>query len=154
MHRTHSRKNVTVDGRRTSLCLETEVWEALGDICSREGLNLHQLCSLIDERRRGSSRTSAVRAFTLTYFRVAATETGHALVGHGPGAAEPPKDRRPGRRLDMDTRQRLLSTPYFERRGQGDRRRSPQAANAPERRVRGERRRLRAGASVPARLPV
>jgi len=77
------RRNVTIADRRTSLCLESEVWEALAEICRREGLTIHQLCSLIDERRQGSSRTSSVRAFTVTYFRAAATDEGHDKAGHG-----------------------------------------------------------------------
>lgn len=104
------RRNVTIADRRTSLCLESEVWEALAEICRREGLTIHQLCSLIDERRQGSSRTSAVRAFTVTYFRAAATDDGHSQAGHGrlagdlleigvPGRLAVPAIRRTGRNV-------------------------------------------------------
>ncbi len=68
--------NVTINGHRTSLRLEEEFWDGLGDICELEGLSVHELCSLIDQRRHGSSRTSAVRAFIVTYFRVAAGNSG------------------------------------------------------------------------------
>jgi predicted DNA-binding ribbon-helix-helix protein len=73
-------KNVTINGRRTSLRLEQASWEALTDICKCEGLTLHELCSLVDNNRHGSSRTSAVRAFIVTYFRTLARDHG-ALVG-------------------------------------------------------------------------
>lgn len=76
-------RNVTVNGRRTSLRLEGAIWDALVDICAREKLTLHQVCSLIDQRRDGTSRTSAVRAFVVTYFRMATTDDGHAKAGHG-----------------------------------------------------------------------
>ena len=69
-------KNVTVNGRRTSLRLEQASWEALSDICVCEGLTIHELCSLIDNRRAGASRTSAVRAFIVTYYRAVAAEYG------------------------------------------------------------------------------
>ena len=69
-------KNVTVNGRRTSLRLEQASWEAMRDICECEGLTIHELCSLIDNRRDGSSRTSAVRAFIITYYRAVAAEYG------------------------------------------------------------------------------
>ncbi len=69
-------KNVNVGRRRTSLRLEQEFWEALADICARESLTIHQLCTLVDQRRHGSSRTSAIRAFVITYFRAAAGEAG------------------------------------------------------------------------------
>ncbi len=69
-------KNVTIHGRRTSLRLEQASWEAMSDICKCEGLTLHELCSLIENRRNGSSRTSAVRAFIVTYYRTVAAEYG------------------------------------------------------------------------------
>ncbi len=73
-------KNVTINGRRTSLRLEQASWEAMSDICKCEGLTLHELCSLIENRRNGASRTSAVRAFIVTYYRTVAAEYG-ALQG-------------------------------------------------------------------------
>ena len=64
-------RNVTINGHRTSLRLQTEIWDALGEICQRENMSLNDLCSLIDERCNGNSRTSAVRAFVVTYYRTA-----------------------------------------------------------------------------------
>lgn len=69
-------KNVTVNGRRTSLRLERASWLALDDICRFESLSLHELCSLVELQRQGSSRTSAVRAFIVSYFRKAAIDAG------------------------------------------------------------------------------
>jgi hypothetical protein len=46
------------------------------DICQFEGMTIHELCSMIDDRREGSSRTSAVRAFIVSYYRAAAAECG------------------------------------------------------------------------------
>jgi len=74
-------KNVTINGRRTSLRLEQTSWEAMSDICKCEGLTIHELCSLIDNRRDGSSRTSAVRAFIVNYFRAVAAEYGALQKG-------------------------------------------------------------------------
>ncbi|HEY9163889.1 MAG TPA: ribbon-helix-helix domain-containing protein [Magnetovibrio sp.] len=76
-------RNVTVDGHRTSLRLEQDVWDALEEVCLRENMNVHQLCTHIELRRVGSSRTAAVRAFVLSYFREAASDTGHVRAGHG-----------------------------------------------------------------------
>ncbi|MEQ8229532.1 MAG: ribbon-helix-helix domain-containing protein [Rhodospirillales bacterium] len=73
-------RNVTVNGRRTSLRLENATWEALDQICQNEKLNVHQLCSMIEGVRFGSSRTSTVRAFIVTYFRLAANRT---AIGNG-----------------------------------------------------------------------
>jgi len=75
--------NVTIDGHRTSLRLEADVWAALEEICTRENLTVHEFCTLVERRRKGSSRTAAVRAFILGYFRAAASDTGHSRAGHG-----------------------------------------------------------------------
>ncbi len=76
-------RNVTIDGRRTSLRLEPAMWDALEEICRREETSQHELCAKIDERRCASSLTAAIRVFMVTYFRAAATEVGHASIGHG-----------------------------------------------------------------------
>ena len=67
-------RNVTVNGRRTSLRLENATWDALDQICVCEKTS--ELCSMIESVRFGSSRTSTVRAFIVTYFRLAANTTG------------------------------------------------------------------------------
>ncbi len=69
-------RNVTVNGRRTSLRLENATWDALDQICECEKTTVHELCSMIESVRFGSSRTSTVRAFIVTYFRLAANHTG------------------------------------------------------------------------------
>ncbi len=69
-------RNVTVAGRRTSLRLEPELWRALEEICGMEQMSIHDVCGLVDKRRNGLSRTSAVRVFALLYFRSAARGSG------------------------------------------------------------------------------
>jgi predicted DNA-binding ribbon-helix-helix protein len=72
-----------IGDRRTSLRLEPIMWDALADIARREGMSLHDVCAMVEERRQASSLTAAIRVFVLAYFRAAATEDGHAAVGHG-----------------------------------------------------------------------
>lgn len=74
-------RNVTIDGHRTSLRLEKVSWDALDDICRSEGLTIHELCSMVEPLRNGSSRTSAVRAFIVSYYRTAARESGALHAG-------------------------------------------------------------------------
>ncbi len=76
-------RNVTIKGRRTSLRLEHEAWDALEEICLREGKSIHQVCTMVEKRRSISNRTAAVRAFILIYYMAAATEAGHLKAGHG-----------------------------------------------------------------------
>ena len=87
-------KNVTIAGRRTSVRLEKVMWESIGEICQREGMNVHELCTEIDRRRAGSSRTSAIRAFIVIYFRAAASQSGHSRSGHGRLVEDMPAPRR------------------------------------------------------------
>ncbi len=98
-------RNIFLGDRRTSLRLEPAMWDALAEICRREGMTSHELCHLIDRRRQASSLTAAIRVFIMAYFKSAATEEGHARIGHGAlyttgreGLAERRHGRR-GRRL-------------------------------------------------------
>lgn len=75
--------NVCVGSHRTSIRLEPAMWEGLAEICKREGKSKHELCTLIAECRISSCLTAAIRTFIMSYFRAAATEEGHASVGHG-----------------------------------------------------------------------
>lgn len=59
---------------------------ALFDIARREGRNVHEIATLVDQARpRNSSLTAAIRVFVMAYYRAAATEEGHARAGHGYG---------------------------------------------------------------------
>lgn len=77
-------RNITILGRRTSVRLEPEMWNALRDIAKREGCSTHDICSLINLRKNiRTSLTGAIRVFLMLYYRAAATEDGHERVGHG-----------------------------------------------------------------------
>lgn len=77
-------RNVVAAGGRTSMRLEPELWDALGEICQREGRDMHDLIRAVDTARHAGGRTSAVRVFIVRYFRDAATEEGHLAAAHGP----------------------------------------------------------------------
>ncbi len=77
-------RNITVSGRRTSVRLEQEMWNALKDIALREKCTIHDICSLIDMRKnQNTSLTAAIRVFLMLYYRAAATDDGHRRAGHG-----------------------------------------------------------------------
>jgi predicted DNA-binding ribbon-helix-helix protein len=77
-------RNITVLGRRTSVRLEPEMWNALRDIARRERCKVHDICSLVHLRKREcTSLTAAIRVFLMLYYRAAATEEGHGRAGHG-----------------------------------------------------------------------
>ena len=54
------------------------MWDALNEICLREGRSVHDICTEIDRQRAQSGLTAGVRVYILRYFREAATEEGHA----------------------------------------------------------------------------
>ncbi|MCA8908335.1 MAG: ribbon-helix-helix domain-containing protein [Rhodospirillaceae bacterium] len=80
-------RNITVDGHRTSIRLEPEMWEALDEICRREALSIHDFCSLVDQQRCASSLTAAVRVALLTYFREASKGRALDLMPRTPALA-------------------------------------------------------------------
>lgn len=82
-------RNVTIGGRRTSMKLEPGMWDALDEICCREGTAIHDICTRVAKQHKGCNLTAATRAFVLAYFRAAATEEGHLAAGHG-GLVEQP----------------------------------------------------------------
>ena len=69
-------KNVKINGHRTSLRLEQSILDAVDDICRREDITVHQLFTLIDNRRQGNNRTSAVRSFVVDYLRALVPKNG------------------------------------------------------------------------------
>ncbi len=77
-------RNVVAERGRTSMRLEPELWEMLAEICEREAHDMNTLVRQIEAAGHAGGRTSAVRVYVANYFHVAATEVGHAAVGHGP----------------------------------------------------------------------
>lgn len=75
-------RNIRVQGRRTSLRLEGPMWDALEEVCLREGVGMDRLISCIRATSEGNL-ASAVRTFLVAYYRSAATEQGHKAAGHG-----------------------------------------------------------------------
>jgi len=79
-------RNIVVSGRRTSVRLEPEMWDGLGEICRRERSTVHHVCTMVSiQKLEATSLTAAIRVFVMRYFRLAATEEGHAKSGHGYG---------------------------------------------------------------------
>lgn len=77
-------RNITVLGKRTSVRLEPEMWNALREIARREQCKIHDICSLISLRKNNdTSLTAAIRVFLMLYYRAASTEDGHERAGHG-----------------------------------------------------------------------
>ncbi len=86
-------RNIRSSTGRTSMRLEPEIWDAVQEICQREGIDRRELLARAQDASGPGSSTGALRVFILKYFQAAATEEGHSAAGHGkshPGGARTP----------------------------------------------------------------
>lgn len=68
-------RNLTVLGKRTSIRLEPELWDAFDDVCATCGLTRTMFASRVAARRPGGAFTSAVRVAVLAYYRATSKPT-------------------------------------------------------------------------------
>ncbi len=77
-------RNITIDGRRTSVRLESQMWIALKEVAEREECTIHDICTVIAGRKSDNiTLTAAIRIFLVLYYKAASTEEGHNIAGHG-----------------------------------------------------------------------
>ena len=65
-------RNVTVNGRRTSVRLEPKMWEALREISDVTGVSVDEFCSQVESEHNSSSLTAGIRVAILGFYRSAA----------------------------------------------------------------------------------
>ena len=95
-------RNIYVNGHRTSMRLEPEVWRALEDIAGFESQSINALCTLVHKLPRNGSLASGMRTFAMLYYK---EWVGHLMVGSGAVAPA---------RLDLLARTtRLLTDPML-----------------------------------------
>jgi predicted DNA-binding ribbon-helix-helix protein len=82
------RKNVMLGERRTSVSLEDQVWDGLTEVCRREEISIDELCTRVEGLRIGSSMSSALRVFLMTYFRMLMEHLEEPMSGGTPGLAD------------------------------------------------------------------
>lgn len=58
------KRSVKIAGHATSVTLEDEFWEALGEIAAKRGVSLNHIIAEIDAGRSGNL-SSAIRVFVL-----------------------------------------------------------------------------------------
>jgi len=64
--------SLSINGHRTSISLEQPFHEALSNIAREQGCSLAELIARIDEQRRDSGLSSAIRVYVLRHFQVKA----------------------------------------------------------------------------------
>ena len=64
------KRNVRVGGRRTTIVLESYVWDSIDSMLGRKGVSLDTFCADVDDTRLQSSMASSARLVVLAYFRL------------------------------------------------------------------------------------
>jgi predicted DNA-binding ribbon-helix-helix protein len=68
------KRSIFLAGRKTSVSLEDEFWNALKKIANDRYVTLSELVSGIDKQRQHGNLSSALRLFVLEYYRGKAAE--------------------------------------------------------------------------------
>jgi len=63
------KRSILLNGRKTSISLENEFWDALNEIAARANVKLSKVLEKIDQDRTNINLSSAVRVFVFSYFR-------------------------------------------------------------------------------------
>jgi predicted DNA-binding ribbon-helix-helix protein len=64
-----AKRSIVFNGKKTSLSLEDEYWNALKEIAAERRVKLSHLVTAIDGRREHANLSSAIRLFVLDYYR-------------------------------------------------------------------------------------
>ena len=63
-------KNVKISGRRTSVRLEQQMWDALRDITIVEKCSIHDICTFVDiSKAEKASFTEVLRVYLMLYYK-------------------------------------------------------------------------------------
>ena len=63
------KRSIELARRKTSVSLENEFWEALGEIARNKNIPIAVLIEQIHNNRTGNNLSSSIRLFVLSYFR-------------------------------------------------------------------------------------
>jgi predicted DNA-binding ribbon-helix-helix protein len=63
------RRSIVVAGRKTTVSLEQQFWEALKEIATERGSTLQSLVTSIKRERRNGNLSSKIRVYVLDHFR-------------------------------------------------------------------------------------
>jgi predicted DNA-binding ribbon-helix-helix protein len=63
-----TKRSTLVDGRKTSVTLEDEFWNALKKIAATKNVGTPKLISMINRQRQNNNLSSAIRVYVLSYY--------------------------------------------------------------------------------------
>jgi predicted DNA-binding ribbon-helix-helix protein len=64
-----AKRSLVFNGKKTSVSLEDEFWNALKEIAAKRRVTLSDLVAAIDGQREGANLSCAIRLFVLYYYR-------------------------------------------------------------------------------------
>lgn len=65
------KRNIVINGNRTSVTLEPQVWVILHKVAEQQDCEIHDLCTFINERKNpDTSLASAIRVFLISYLDI------------------------------------------------------------------------------------
>jgi predicted DNA-binding ribbon-helix-helix protein len=64
------KRSVVISGHKTSVCLEDAFWKGLKEIAIARNRSMSDLIASIDEERKQSNLSSAIRLFILEFYRI------------------------------------------------------------------------------------
>jgi predicted DNA-binding ribbon-helix-helix protein len=76
------KRSVVVNGRKTSVSLENEFWDALRQVAKQSNLSVASLIVEIERSRTTINLSSAIRIFLLNHFRTENSD--QQSVSYGP----------------------------------------------------------------------
>jgi predicted DNA-binding ribbon-helix-helix protein len=81
------KRSIFPAGRKTSVSLEDEFWNALKEIASDRNVTLSELVADIDAKRQHGNLSSTLRVFVLKYYRGKAEKPDEMLGQQSPPTA-------------------------------------------------------------------
>ena len=81
------KRSILLAGRKSSVSLEDEFWNALKKIANDRYVTMSELVSDIDAQRQQGNLSSALRLFVLEYYRGKAEKPGEMLGQQSPPTA-------------------------------------------------------------------
>ncbi|MFK7839402.1 MAG: ribbon-helix-helix domain-containing protein [Bdellovibrionales bacterium] len=69
------RRNIIINGKRTSVTLEPQIWSILHEVAAEHECTIHDLCDWVfNVKAEKSSLASAIRVFLISYLNIKCTQ--------------------------------------------------------------------------------
>jgi predicted DNA-binding ribbon-helix-helix protein len=93
-----TKRSVHIDGHKTSISVENEIWDALREVARQKNLSTSALIATIAKSKNSDNLSSAIRVFVVNHFRTTngLREFSHGLARTVAPQAGPGRDKTKG----------------------------------------------------------